>query len=125
MAEALYPDHVVPLHVGECQRACKRCVDWSISHDLLGAAICEELPELSETDAERSTKVPLLSAAESIYPLNDADVKACKQTNKRTDKRRNDYGHPNLGTQLTVRYTTIQHTYITVSLPCMAYSSPN
>ena len=29
------------------------CVDWSISRDLLGADICEELPELSETDAER------------------------------------------------------------------------
>ena len=39
--------------------------DWSISCDLLGAAICGELPELSETDAERSTGVPLLSAAES------------------------------------------------------------
>ena len=26
------------------------CVDWSISRDLLGAAICGELPELSETD---------------------------------------------------------------------------
>ena len=32
---------------------------------LLGAAICGELPELSETYAERSTGVPLLSAAES------------------------------------------------------------
>ena len=32
---------------------------------LLGAAICGELPELSETDAERSTGVHLLSAAES------------------------------------------------------------
>ena len=32
-----------------------------------GAAVCGELPELSETDAERSrpTGVPLLSAAES------------------------------------------------------------
>ena len=37
----------------------------SISRDLLGAAICGELPELLETDAERSTGVPLLSAAES------------------------------------------------------------
>ena len=40
-------------------------VDWSISRDLLGAAICGELPKLLETDAERSTGVPLLSAAES------------------------------------------------------------
>ena len=29
--------------------------------------ICGELPELSETDAERSTGVPLLSAAESMF----------------------------------------------------------
>ena len=36
-----------------------------ISHDIFGAAICGGLPELSETDAERSTGVPLLSAAES------------------------------------------------------------
>ena len=43
------------------------CVDWSISRDLLGAAICGELPELSETDAEKSTGVPLLSAAESTF----------------------------------------------------------
>ena len=43
----------------------KRCVDWSISRDLLGADICGELPELSETNAERGTGVPLLSAAES------------------------------------------------------------
>ena len=43
----------------------KRCVDWSISRDLLGADICGELPELPETNAERSTGVPLLSAAES------------------------------------------------------------
>ena len=43
----------------------KRCVDWSISRDRLGADICGELPELSETGAERSTGVPLLSAAES------------------------------------------------------------
>ena len=42
-------------------------VYWSISHDLLGAAICGELPELSETDVERSTGEPLLSAAEVIY----------------------------------------------------------
>ena len=42
--------------------------DWSISRDLLGAAICGELPKLSETDAERSTGVPLVSAAESICP---------------------------------------------------------
>ena len=40
-------------------------VDWSISRDLLGTAICGELPKLLETDAERSTGVPLLSAAES------------------------------------------------------------
>ena len=40
------------------------CVDWSISRDLLGAAICGELPELSETDAERSSGVPLLSREE-------------------------------------------------------------
>ena len=32
---------------------------------LLGADICGELPELSETDAERSTGVSLLSAGES------------------------------------------------------------
>ena len=42
-----------------------RCVDCSILRDLLGPDICGELPELSETDAERSTGVPLLSAAES------------------------------------------------------------
>ena len=49
----------------------KRCVDWSISRDLLGADICGELPELSETNAERSTGVPLLSAAESrLYQAN-------------------------------------------------------
>ena len=35
--------------------------------NLLGAAICGELPELSETDAERSTGVPLLSVAESTF----------------------------------------------------------
>ena len=45
-----------------------KSVDWSISRDLLGADICVgELPELSETDAERSTGVPLLSAAESSF----------------------------------------------------------
>ena len=47
----------------------KRCIDWSISHDLLGADICGELLALSETDAKRSTGVPLLSAAESILRL--------------------------------------------------------
>ena len=31
--------------------------DWSISCGVLGADICGELPELSETDAERSTIV--------------------------------------------------------------------
>ena len=39
--------------------------------DLPGAAICGELPELSETDAERSTGVPLLSAAESSLDLKE------------------------------------------------------
>ena len=48
----------------------KALLDWSISRDLLGAAICGELPELSETDAERSTGVHLLSAAESKIGLN-------------------------------------------------------
>ena len=43
-----------------------RCLDWSISRGLLRAATCGELPELSETFAERSTGAPLLSAAESI-----------------------------------------------------------
>ena len=52
----------------------KFCVDWSILRDLLGAAICGELPELSETDAERSTGVPLLSAAESIAILTYVDT---------------------------------------------------
>ena len=33
----------------------------AFSRDLLGAAICGELPKLSETDAEESTGVPLLS----------------------------------------------------------------
>ena len=33
----------------------KVCVDLSILRDLLDAAICGELPKLSETDAERST----------------------------------------------------------------------
>ena len=41
----------------------KALCDWSLLRDLPGAAICGELPELSETDAERSTGVPLLSAA--------------------------------------------------------------
>ena len=55
-----------------CQPTCKptnkkSCVDWSISRDLLGAAICGELLKLSETNAERSTGVPLLSAAESNF----------------------------------------------------------
>ena len=45
----------------------KRCVDWSISRDILGAATFGELPELSETESERSTGVPLLSAAESKH----------------------------------------------------------
>ena len=40
-------------------------IDWSISPGLLIAANCGELPQLSETDADRSTAVPLLSAAES------------------------------------------------------------
>ena len=44
---------------------------WSISCDLLGAAICGKLPELSETDAERSTGVPLLSTAESNYHVTE------------------------------------------------------
>ena len=39
-----------------------RCLDWSISRGILSG----ELPELSETFAERSKGVPLLSAAESI-----------------------------------------------------------
>ena len=34
---------------------------FAISRDLLGAAICGELPQLSQTEAERSTGVPLLS----------------------------------------------------------------
>ena len=46
------------------------CVDWSISRDLLSADSCGELPELLETDAERSTGVPLLSAAESTAENN-------------------------------------------------------
>ena len=44
-----------------------RCVDWSISRGLIGAATCGELLELSETVTERSTGVPLLSAAESTF----------------------------------------------------------
>ena len=35
---------------------------------IISAAICGELPKLSETDAERSTGVALLSAAESNCP---------------------------------------------------------
>ena len=50
-----------------------RCIDWSISRDLLSADICGELPKLLETDAERSTGVPLLSAAEST---NNCDARA-------------------------------------------------
>ena len=46
------------------QPTLKRCVDWSILRDLLGAAICGEVPELSETDAERSTRVPPLCSRE-------------------------------------------------------------
>ena len=42
-------------------------VEWSISRGLLGAATCGELSELTETDAERSTGVLLLSAAESSF----------------------------------------------------------
>ena len=37
----------------------------SIAHGLIGAATCGELPELSKTDAERSTGVLLLSAVAS------------------------------------------------------------
>ena len=48
------------------QPTLKGCIDWSISRDLLSADICGELLELSETHAERSTGVPLLSAAESM-----------------------------------------------------------
>ena len=46
----------------------KRCVDWSISCDLLGADICGELPELSETNAEeyRGTS-PLCSGEYTQY----------------------------------------------------------
>ena len=72
--------------------------DWSLSRDLPGAAICGELPELSETDAERSTGVPLLSAAESNsrqtveFPRPIVDLwigfhfrfSICKNLNKRT-----------------------------------------
>ena len=53
----------------------QRCLDYHnqlesaalicLFHGLLGAATCGELSELSETDAERSTGVLLLSAAES------------------------------------------------------------
>ena len=39
----------------------------------MGADICGELPELSETDAEMSTGVPLLSAVGS----KTEDVTAC------------------------------------------------
>ena len=46
--------------------------DWSISRDPLGAAICGELPKLSETDAERSTGLPLLSAVESNFYMKSA-----------------------------------------------------
>ena len=38
-------------------------------HQEIDADICGELPDLPETDAERSTGVPLLSAAESTDGL--------------------------------------------------------
>ena len=55
--------HIHVIH----QIRCQVNIDYHNQHisDLPGAAICGELPELSETNAERNTGVPLLSAAES------------------------------------------------------------
>ena len=66
------------------QPTSKCCVDWSISYDLLGGAICGELPELSEIDAERSTGVPLLSAAESKCHVADFQTFVSERTHTKS-----------------------------------------
>ena len=65
-------DAVICTHIDYHNQHESAALYWSISYDLLGADICGELPELSETDAERSTGIPLLSAAEStLYYVRD------------------------------------------------------
>ena len=61
-------DAIICTHIDyHSQHESAALIGLYISCDLLGADICGELPELSETDAERSTGLPLLSAAESSY----------------------------------------------------------
>ena len=83
--------HLIGLQLQQLE---KRCVDWSILRDLLGADICGELPELSETNAERNTGLPLLSAAESrslaLQPLSAGNSAEFSQAilNSRNIQRR-------------------------------------
>ena len=63
--ESLRPHQEIAIQsIIQDQKDAVICVP-TFAYDLLSAAICGESPELSETDAERSTEVPLLSAAES------------------------------------------------------------